>query len=91
MHNDLTPAEMEKIALKHVSALMEHFEAVQILASVQTQRGTEFVNLGAGNWFSRQGMAQDFIGRDRAQTSAHEIAKAIPNQPPDEGEDWKKA
>ncbi len=88
MHNDMTPSEMENIVISHVHALMEHFEAVQILASITTQNGTEFVNLGAGNWFARQGMAHDFIGRDSAHTSAHEIAKALPKQPPEEGEDW---
>lgn len=91
MHNDLPPAEMEAIVQKHVDALMEHFECVQILTSLSSQNGTESVNLGAGNWFARQGMAHEFISRDRANTSAHEIAKVIPRQPPDEGEDWKNA
>lgn len=91
MHNDRTPSELEAIVQSHVNALMEHFEVVQILTSLTSQNGTESVNLGAGNWYARQGMAHEFIGRDRAHTSAHEIAKIIPSSPPEEGDEWKKA
>ena len=62
---------------QHVTALMERFDSVQILASNSTDIGTENVFLGAGNWFARQGMAHDFINKDRAQTEAHELAGVI--------------
>jgi hypothetical protein len=80
MTSDLTPEQMLDVVRPHVTALMEHFEAVQIHVSICTPNGTEHVNLGAGNWFARQGMAQDFINQDRAHTEANEIAKAIPPQ-----------
>jgi hypothetical protein len=77
MQSDLTTEEMQKIVQHHVTALMEHFDSVQIFGSVVTDRGTEFIKLGGGNWFARQGMAHDFITCDRAQTEAREISRAI--------------
>lgn len=80
-------AEVER----HVLALMEHFDAVQILVSSTAPcGGTESVFQGAGNWFARQGMAHDFIQRDESETSAAYIANKI-TLPPDDGEEWKKA
>ncbi len=78
MVSDLTPEQMQEAVQRHVTALMEHFDSVQILVSVCTEEGTEFVKLGAGNWFARQGMAHDFITCDRAHTEAREIAKVLP-------------
>lgn len=80
-------AEIEK----HVLALMEHFDAVQILVSSTAPcGGTESVFQGAGNWFARQGMAHDFIQRDQSETSASKIADKISPPPPDDGEEWKQ-
>jgi hypothetical protein len=77
---------------QHVNALMEHFEAVQILVSITDAEGTHNVHLGGGNWFARQGMAHQFIRHDQAQTNAHAIAKAMPRpESPDEGEEWKQS
>lgn len=76
----------EKIVQRHVDALGEHFEAVQILASRTTVHGTESVFLGSGNWYSRTGMAADFLKRDEATT----LADKMPKPPPEEGEDWKQ-
>ena len=66
------------------SQLSEHFEAVQILASFPCDGGnstgtaTQGVFSGRGNWYARQGMAHEFIERDKAR----EIAVAI--TPPEE-------
>lgn len=80
-------AEVER----HVLALMEHFDAVQILVSSTAQcGGTESVFQGAGNWFARQGMAHDFINRDQADTNAIRIADKIQPPPDEDGETWKK-
>lgn len=84
MNTGLTPQEQVAIVRQHVTALSEFFDTVQILASNTTDIGTEHVFIGSGNWFARQGMAHDFINRDRAQTEAHELAGAI--RPPDDGE-----
>lgn len=80
-------AEVER----HVLALMEHFDAVQILVSSTAPcGGTESVFQGAGNWFARQGMAHDFINRDQADTNAIRIADKIQPPPDEDGETWKK-
>lgn len=83
--NDQQRAELEK----HVLALMEYFDAVQILASSTAPcGGTASTFQGAGNWFARQGMAHEFIQRDQAETNAFKIADKI-QPPPDDGEEWK--
>jgi len=82
MITGLTLQEQERVVRQHVDALGEFFDSVQILASNVTQIGTENVFTGSGKWFARQGMAHDFINRDRAQTEAHELAGAM--RPPEE-------
>ncbi|MEZ5386480.1 MAG: hypothetical protein R3F13_13290 [Prosthecobacter sp.] len=89
MISDLTPDEMERIVQRHVDALMEYFECVQILVSNSSPEGTESVSKGAGNWYARQGMAQFFINLDRSETQAHKIAEHTQPPPPEEGEEWK--
>ncbi len=76
-----------------VQALMEHFGAVQILASFEDDQGqTINVYSGGGNWFARQGMAHDFIQKDQAHTNGSEIARALPSTPPDDdGESWRQS
>lgn len=73
----LTIDELNNLVLPKVHQLMEHFDAVQILATVVSERGTELVAIGSGNWYARRGMAEEFINRDRAVTEANEIAEAI--------------
>lgn len=82
---DLTPEQLEAIVQKHVDALGEYFEAVQILVSHMVGPETGSVYLGSGNWYSRSGMAHDFLQRDKANT----LANKMPKPPPDSGEDWK--
>ena len=62
--------------------LMEHFEAVQILATTRIARGETFEWMrGSGNWFARCGLAHSFIDKDVAQDIGVEVANAL------EGED----
>lgn len=77
MNTGLSTNEQLAIVRQHVTALSEFFDSVQVLVSNSTDAGTENIFLGAGNWFARQGMAHDFINKDRAHTEAHEIASAI--------------
>jgi hypothetical protein len=71
----MTPKETLAFVDFHISALLEHFDAVQILASRSDHEGTHDVMRGGGNWYACQGMAHDFITRDRAQSEAHEWFK----------------
>lgn len=77
MNTGLTPEQQKAIVIKHVTALGEFFDSVQVLVSNSTDIGTESVYLGAGNWYARQGMAHDFIHKDQAQTEAHELSAVI--------------
>ena len=55
---------------------MEHCDCVQDAGLVPSETGGTAHNFqGRGNWFARQGMAQEFVNMDQAQTLAHEIAK----------------
>jgi len=58
-----------------VDQLMEHCDAVQILATWTDLDRLETVDCfkGNGNWYARQGMAHAFINRDRAQDIGQEI------------------
>ena len=89
MNHGLTSKEQQDIVQKHIDALMEHFDCVQILTSSCGDIGTQRTFMGAGNWYGRQGMAHEFIQMDQAQTNAKEMAEAI-NPPDEEGEAWKE-
>lgn len=60
--------------------LGEHFDAVQILASVCDHKGTSSVSRGSGNWFARQGMAHEFIAQDMAETTGKGVARELKNE-----------
>ena len=92
MTSDLTPKQQEQLVQQHVNTLLEHFDCVQILVSNSIPEGTSNVFLGAGNWFGRQGMAHEFIRKDKAQTEALELSKVMPHPPADDdGESWKQS
>jgi hypothetical protein len=48
---------------RHVAALMEHFDAVQVFATRFDDRETQTFADGAGNWNARRGMVAYFIRR----------------------------
>ena len=83
-------AESQAAADRCLKTLMEHFEAVQILCTRVTPEGTEHYFVGNGNWYARQGMADEFREQDIGQTHASQLAKQLPQDPPDEGEEWKQ-
>jgi len=87
----MTPEEGNKKVDEALMLLREHFESVQILAS-WTEDGVCYgSNRGAGNWYARQGMAHEFIQKDRAQEIGREISEQMPKPPPDDdAESWKK-
>jgi len=63
-----------EMLLKTASGLMEHVDAIQILASVQQPNGeTAMFQVGFGNFYARQGMAHEFINADQAKSLAKEI------------------
>lgn len=83
---DKKSRELELLLEKVARQLSEHFDAVQIVAS-RTDGGLTYgTSRGAGNWYARRAMCQEFVEKDQAQTFAREM----PAPPPDEGEAWKK-
>jgi hypothetical protein len=70
----MNAAEALEIVDTAVARLGEHFDAVQIMVSCPNgDGGTLCLKRGSGNWYARQGMAQEFIGSAQAK----EIADAI--------------
>lgn len=79
----MTLEEARNILDAHVSQLKEHFDAVQLMVSWETDDGnatTSCVKRGGGNWWARQGMAHDFINTDTADTLGTTIAEKLKEQ-----------
>lgn len=56
----MTDAELAEHVQKLADDLGEHFDAVQILCSRQSEvRVTHFVSKGCGNWYARFGMCAE--------------------------------
>lgn len=61
----------------HLRELGEHLDHVQVLATWSEEGASYNIYRGTGNWFARQGMAQNFIQLDIAQDSAVKLAEII--------------
>lgn len=84
----MTTDQNMEILRREAEKLMEHFSSVQILASrVDADGSTHMFTMGRGDWYARQGLAHEFISRERAETNANSIGVAL--RPPDPGDDWK--
>lgn len=76
--------------IERCAALIGEHGNVQILVSIPVDKGgTKGIKRGCGDWYARQGLAQEFIQQDRAQNIGEEVARRI--DPPDDGEAWKHA
>lgn len=85
----MTPQDAQALICKIADELAEKgFDAVQIVASrIEDDGGTRAFQGGAGNWYARRGLCEQFIERDQADTSARILGSAL--NPPDEGDSWK--
>lgn len=82
--------ELINLMEKFAAELGEHCNAVQILCSHSVDGGgTRGVKRGSGDWYSRQGLAHEFINSDQADDLSDQIARKI--NPPDDTENWKNA
>lgn len=67
-----------ELAIEQALQLLgEHFDAVQILVTFNEEAVSKFRHTGAGNWYARQGMAQEFIRSSQDQSLAHELSNAL--------------
>ena len=69
----MTAEEIGKLVEDAAKALGEHFEAVQILASNSDGEGSRCVKRGAGNFYSRLGMAREMLQEDEARVWANAV------------------
>lgn len=70
-------ARLFGLVSKFSSDLGEHFDCVQIMASFVDEQGTSSFYSGAGDWFARQGLAQDFIVSNTAELTGRSVAKEL--------------
>jgi hypothetical protein len=77
MGNHMSDAEKElnRIVDDSLARLAEHFECVEVFASRVEDGCTRCVRRGVGNWYARQGMAQEFIGLTRADEIAERMSQ----------------
>lgn len=76
----MTNEQLGKYLETKAADIGEHFTDVQILASYTDEAGTHFVRRGYGNWFARQGMAQEFIQAQNAEVMAHVLHRDAGDQ-----------
>lgn len=60
-----------------LARLGEHFDAVQIVASVYDHAGTRYINRGLGNYYARLGLCSEFIASHAQREQAELIAEKI--------------
>ena len=81
--------QVNKLLDDAAAKLAEHFGVVQIMVTWDEFGITHSAKRGVGNWYARQGMAHEFINCDIAVENARQLASVIPNQNPDDGDEWK--
>ena len=82
---DMTDTQRIEILEKHVNALAEIYDAVQVVGTFLDADGrTRGQKRGSGNWYARRALCQEFIEQAQANDLADEIARKL--EPP---EDWK--
>jgi len=81
----MTDEQRMQILEKHVSALSEIYDAVQVVGTFLSPDGkSRSQKRGSGNWYARRGLCQEFIEQSQAEDIAIQIADKL--EPP---EDWK--
>lgn len=65
-----------EIIKRHVAALMEHFDSVQVFCTKEhaEEESTGSWCWGKGNWFARYGQAHEWLKKTEAR-SAKEVAQ----------------
>jgi len=51
----------DKEVTKHINALMEHFDTIQVFGTRETEEGTQTYTSGAGNWYARYGQVKEWM------------------------------
>lgn len=83
----MTPEENIKLLDDMNAKLAEHFEATQILVTWRDGEYTKSLCRGAGNFYARKALAEEFIADDIARGQAREIAQELNTT--EGGDDWK--
>lgn len=71
---------LHELVDEFAAKLGEHFDSVQIMTSWNSFGDTHALFVGRGNWYSRQGLAHEFITKDKAQVAADELSRVMPTQ-----------
>jgi len=73
----MSDEEAQDLLEMTAAKLAEHFDAVEIMVSLQNGEDTRCFEQGAGNYYARLGMAQEFLGNDRAGAIAQHIVEEL--------------
>lgn len=71
---DTQAAQLSTMLEEVSSRFGEHFDSFQIMATTTESEGTRSWFRGSGNWFARQGLAHEFIGREQAELTGQGVA-----------------
>lgn len=86
--------EPHKLLEQVTNILIEHFDAVQIVATRVTPEGTQAFECGAGCWYSRTGAIDEWLDMKRnyanrmAQRDA-DLDRGVFNEHDDDDDNWK--
>jgi len=81
----MTDEQRLEILEKHVNALAEIYDAVQVVGTfIDIEGKTRGQKRGSGNWYARRALCEEFIEQAQAEDVADCIARKL--EPP---EDWK--
>jgi hypothetical protein len=78
--NDKEATKLGELCDEVLLKLGEHFDSLQIMATTTEAEGTRTWFRGTGNWFARQGLAHEFIGREQAELTGKSVATELRNE-----------
>ena len=82
----MTDKQRHALLIKHASAIVEHFDSVQILATREDGGSTRSYAAGRGNYYARRGSVEEWLTREQEETRVDVWPEDF-----DSGEDWKGA
>ncbi len=84
LHAEFLCAEVDKA----FDVLMEWFDAAQFVATFVDDNGTtHLMSRGRGNYYSRIGSVQEWLGRDAADTTATALGEVLNGEEGESGFD----
>jgi hypothetical protein len=68
----------------------EHTESIRVFVTLPENGMTASHSMGGGNYYAQVGQIQEWLDNRKGENQAIEIARVMPQPPPDDGEAWKE-